>query len=390
MSSTLQIQTDPKIKGAGIHVGTVPLVVDDAGNVDGDLFEIPANKEGYSAFWKIDPGHYFILVRAEGYEDARAEVDMPHDELLTVPLTPLKESGTLDTRPHPTSLYWEFTNQGKPWQFRGYTTHTLLCSIKKGEDITPLLNEAKGYGGNTLITIGTHLSQWKKDHGFYLNPLDSGYQDLLASLFDQTAESGLRVAHAVLADVQSVSRSDQQRIWDLSSEVMKGRWNVLPRIGNEWTVNGWYPADFTRHDTGGSLDSRGSVGVNEPPFQDYWRWAEWESRRGPLYKAMDDNGAGCLELNHGYGTSGGGSVGPFRCPVVVIEPAFFNDTTPDGFGDDRWTSPDLALMMGMEIGSNSAGGGFGSSQSLICQPNGSIAAECARQFFRGLKATFLR
>jgi hypothetical protein len=74
----------------------------------------------------------------------------------------------------------------------------------------------------------------------------------------------------------------------------------------------------------------------------------------------------------------------------VIEPPFFNDTDPDGFGDGRWTSPAAALRLGLNITANCAGGAFGSTQSLVCRPNGPIAAACARAQRRGMRAGFQR
>lgn len=277
------------------------------------------------------------------------------------------------------------TEDGQPWLFAGYSAHTLIGEIAAGRDIGPLLDKAIGYGANTIITIGCHLSPWKKDHGFYYDPRQAAYQGHLAALFDQCASKGLRVAYAVLADGQGLSTSEQQGIWRRAQDVARGRWNVLLRIGNEGPENNWRPDDFSRADLGGVLQSKGSAGGDTVPYLPAWDFAEYESRRD-LPKALLD--ANCLEL--AFGGWDANPRGIRNVPIVNIEPVFFHDTEIDQYGDRRWTDPVLAYRLGLQIGSGCAGGGFGASDGLVCRPLQPRAAECARRFFAGLRAGFMR
>ncbi len=139
---------------------------------------------------------------------------------------------------------------------------------------------------------------------------------------------------------------------------------------------------------GGVLTFKGSQGIGYPSAQGEWDFGVWEPRRGPIYKAMDDAGAGALELMHGY-QGQDGYHGPFT-RLVEDEPPYFHSSTPDFYGDERWTSPKLALQLGLNIGANVAGGAFGSSLGCICQLDDPGTIECGKNFYRGLTTAFLR
>jgi len=283
------------------------------------------------------------------------------------------------------------TEAGEEWGFFGYTMHTLPTSAKNGDDLSAILADPIVLGYNVIVTIGTHLSQWKKDNGFYLDPFAPGYQEALTLMFDTCALKGLRVAHAALADCQGLNQQQIQHIWDLNVDVARGRWNVLLRVGNEDLANGYDCGTLNRpSNMGGVLCSRGSRGIDTPPHPSAWDFIEWEGRRDPMHKALDDSGSGVLELLAGYdGTHG--HVGPFSCPVIHIEPPFFHDTNPDMYGDGRWTSPADALTLGAGISLYAPGGAFGCSNGLVCRPIGNgVARECGEQFIRGLRAGFVR
>jgi hypothetical protein len=276
-------------------------------------------------------------------------------------------------------------DRGRPWPLIGYSLHLLAPMVARGDDIGPILDEVVSYGFNTIIEIACHLSPWKREHGFLYDPRRSDHKDILAHIFDAAAAKGLRVWHRALADCEGLSQSEQTRIFHDSCEVTHGRWNAINTVGNESQSNGWDPGAFSRPgDTGGVLYSRGSVNGDVVPYLDAWDIAEYESRRD-LPKGILD--ASCFEL-----TIGGWELNPhgFKVPIVDIEPAFFNDTPHDKWGDARWTDPRLARMLGGAIGATSSGGGFGASDGLECLPLQPRAAECARAFVRGLRGAFVR
>src|ERR1019366_3277751 len=63
-----------------------------------------------------------------------------------------------------------FMINGQPWPFIGYTIQTLMASIAKGEDYGAILDEAVGYGFNSIIAFGCLLGQWYHDNGFEVDP----------------------------------------------------------------------------------------------------------------------------------------------------------------------------------------------------------------------------
>lgn len=319
--------------------------------------------------------------------DGAIELRMERGESSQVPSG--GESGFIGTYQNPGNLLYGFRDDRGPWQLLGYSAHLLPVCVLKGEDIRPFIRRVKGYGANVLITIGSHLSPWKDANGYHFDPRTNEAKDALGRMFDTCADEGMRVAHAVAADFQyGLSDTDKRRIWNEQCDLMAGRWNLLARCGNESNVNGWDPSLFERRDLRGVLQSAGSTGIGNPPHQAYRDFSEWEGRRTPdsgWHKCLDDAGAGMYEQLVGYGDQHAIPV-----PTVMLEGQFFADTNPDHVGDHRETDPQRALQYGLQIGASCAGGAVGTSLGLEGKEDGPIAAECARQQLRGMRAAFLR
>lgn len=349
---------------------------------------------GAVAMEYLPAGSYKVWPFAEGYTPV-VEEDNPRNTVLVDGENPQieiamracgTEEGFLHAYDHGANLVYGFAQaNGAPWQMRGYSAHLLPVCVLKGEDIRPFIRRAQSYGANTLVTIGTHLSPWKDANGWHFDPRNHPEQDALARMFDVGAEEGIRFAHAVAADMQGLSDDDKRRIWHEQCALMDGRWNLFARCGNESNVNGWDPALFDRPNLHGVLQSAGSSGEGNPPHQQYRDFSEWEARRSPWHKALDDAGAGMFEQLLGYADQHAIPV-----PTVMIEGLFFADTDPDHVGDRRSTDPERALMLGLQIGASCAGGAVGTSLGLEGKMDGPVAAECARQQLRGMRAGFLR
>src|SRR5207244_486321 len=85
------------------------------------------------------------------------------------------------------------TDSGRPWQFRGYHVHVALNVVRDDPaKFGALVDEMIAYGGNTVVAIGNHLSQWKHDNGFALDARAAGHQDLIARYFDVCADRKVR------------------------------------------------------------------------------------------------------------------------------------------------------------------------------------------------------
>jgi hypothetical protein len=246
------------------------------------------------------------------------------------------------------------TDQGQPWQFRGYSSHYLpncAAGDPKCSSIDDVMAQIVEYGYNTIVTVGMHASPWKYANGWAFNPINRpDYFHWLGQMFDKAEDHRVRIAHAPLADMQHYG-GDKQWFWRESCAVMRGRPLVLPRKGNEDFSNGWHPDDYHFPDMGGLLLSQGSRGEGTKPkfnpFYPYLDWVEYEVIRKapkmfldlPLRQLMDGDFAGP----------------PTDCPTVNIEPMFFADTNPDHVGDERSTDPRVALEMGVMMAARAAG-----------------------------------
>jgi hypothetical protein len=272
---------------------------------------------------------------------------------------------------------------GQPWPFVGYSMHYLINQMWNGADFDRVLDEPIELGYNTIISIGLHASPWKTAHGFRCTPLEHpDYFVKLAEMFDRCAKRKIRVAHAVFADLQHMPSSfNAQWFWQQSCAVMRGRWNVIARKGNESKHNGWRENDYAYPDMGGVLCSQGSKGGEQNPHVPYLDFCEFELRRdlpkmfvdAPLRQLMDGDFAGPATNR----------------PTVSIEPIFFHHTNPDHVGDERSTDPRVALELGLLTGL-CAGGGFGASDGLDCHRLQPLARQCASEYVRGLRGAFLR
>ncbi len=349
---------------------------------------------GYANFGSITSPGITVAAFANGHAmytgyvttiDGHLVVEVPP---LVRPFDPA-QAGYLRTQGH-----GFVTEDGKPWLFAGYSAHTLISDVAKGDDqkVHALCEYMRSLGANTCWTIGTHLSQWKKDNGFYHDSRSADHPKVLARMLDLFAEHKLRVCYGLLADAQGLSRSEQQSLWLRDGQVVKDRWNVVYAKGNEDRANGWNPGELVNKlDVGRVLLSQGSRGGDQTPFSPNLDIAMWETRLTkdtPEFKVLDDAGTGSRELQAGYT----GASGPVpACPVLlIIETVIFHDTNPDQFGDFRSTDPAFALALGVNIAANCAGGSFGSTMGLIARPNGPIADACAKAWFRGMWAGFVR
>jgi hypothetical protein len=245
-----------------------------------------------------------------------------------------------------------------------------------------MLDEPIELGANVIIGIGMHCSPWKTANGWRCTPEDyPQFYTKLAEIFDKAAARGIRIAWAPLADMQHYN-GNKQLYWQHSCDVMKGRWNVLARKGNESLSNGWLESDYLfPRDMGGVLCSQGSRGEERNPVLPYLDFVEFEVKRKlpkmfldlPLRQMMDGDFRGTATNR----------------PTINIEPMFFHDTNPDHVGDSRSTDPRVALEMGLMMGP-CAGGAIGLSDGLECNRLQPHARHIAEEFFRSLKAAFVR
>jgi hypothetical protein len=359
---------------------------------------------GFCNFGHLESGGITMTVSAAGYHACnlyKQDDATPFTITLepsAAPFCDVAESGFVrpvqaPAGPWPQPVWW-YREDGRQWFMAGWNCHLLLPRLARGEDFTWLFDEMDRVGANTLQVIGTHLSQWKIDHGYHFDPHAVDYQGILARAFDLCAARKKRLLINALADCQGKSVQYKAHIWEMTLAVAKGRWNAFVGKGNEDGVNGWHIDDCRNPnpgEMGGVPVSQGNNGGGvDPPHEPFLDFIQWENRPDPRKKTYDDAGAGAWEMYEGYSGEGTFKFPACGVPVVVGESAIANDTNPDEYGDFRWTNPADYLVLGLNIGANFSGGFMGSSRSLEATPNGPGATQCFEQFFRGFWRAAIR
>lgn len=351
---------------------------------------------GFCNFGHLESGGITMAVSAAGYAGANF-YKLDDEKTFTVTLEPsaapfdvnVLERGFLGTRGN-----WMCHDDGSPFFMAGIACHCLLPRIARGEDFTWLLDYMDSVKSNTCQIIATHLSQWKIDHGYYFHPLKVDYAGILGRTFDLFASRGKRLLVNALADCQNETLATKQQIWEQTIAIAKGRWNAVLGKGNEDGVNGWAVTDLrnpTLEETGGVWVSQGNNGGGtSPPHQPFLQLVQWEARPDPRKKNFDDSGAGAWEMYDGYTLDDNSKFPPCPVPIVVGESAIANETNPDEYGDFRWTNPADYLVMGLNTGANFGGGFVSSSRLLEATPNGPIADQCVRAYFKGFWRAAIR
>lgn len=287
--------------------------------------------------------------------------------------------------------------QNNPWCLAADTMHLLLPRMLHGEDITPVLKDSYQNGSNTIVVIGMHRSNWKKQNNYEYDPGNNlsweQHWNLVDKLVGLCDSLNLRLYYRSLADVHGndvpvdLPLDKQQQAWNGLSRY-KDVWNFFATIGNEGGANGWNPNNFSRLDLGRVLQSKGSSGAGDMPYLPAWDIADFESGRELKNGLLDANG---IELRYGRWNQNPNGV---LVSTVNIEPAFFyagpserkDDRweCQDHVGDWRWSNPMIARRLGAQIGSMLAGGGFGCSEGMEGRIPSSETNNLRRAFYQGL------
>lgn len=366
--STLQLQTDPKVAGAWCHISyDVPPTVDDANNVDGDWDERATNKEGYTAFLIVAPKHTFVLVRAPGYQDALVDVQMPHDELITVPLTAGGATSGPLTRLRAQGVDL-VDGTGRRFFAKGCTDFLLYKRFLDGENIQPILNERQSLGCNCVRVFGmvASFSHWfPQEYG-------DRYYDQIQAFCDLCASFHLYVYFTVFADTQVVmpGRSTQEAHWNRVVDQLRRSENTVVEVGNELDQHG-NRIDFSPSQPGGILACCGSLGGDVPCALPAWALSDFHARRDYPSAVKD---MCVLELREGWSTYAG-----THGPIWHGE--------PQGFGPNpkRWQDPVRARELAGTARGTAAGVFFHSDNGVQSQLFDGVTHSCAVAFFDELR-----
>lgn len=367
---------------ARYHQDTIDLATHKL-RIDGDSVAMEYLPVGFMRVWPLAEGYRYTGPTGTDYRDVElVDGDNPQ---VTLELDRIWHGGQRGFLTAPIGKLDLYDDTGTPCLFAGIATHLLLNEVVARRDIRPLLEEWLEVGATSTIAIGQHLSPFKIANGYKLDPKTlPGYQDYLAEMFDVHAEMGMRCMFHIWADHQY-----QDPTWDdiahfhRCSETMRGRWNAFASKGNEYKHNGWKPERYNFPDMAGVLTTQGSGGETENPFVPYLNICLFEVTRGP--KRLYDNGAGMRQIFDGD------FEGPATQRVTLsIEPTAYNDVTPDHVGDTRETDKKVALAMAVNIAANCGGGGLTMSKPMECKRMTEGDKAIAREWFRGLRAGYVR
>src|SRR5262245_51913058 len=204
--SQLQVRDPQGVPIPGINIR----IAENAKPSDQAIFDVFTDLAGNSGwpipYWPVRDYSLYVNYANVNAAYQSASVYVTHTNDVAITLMPSETPGGsglfLTSQYDHDDQYVFATTDGQPWLFAAYSMHLLISAIHNGQDVTGVLKAARDYGANALVTIGMHLSPWKQEHGFYIDPLEDidRYQRELAQMFDLAASYNLRCGHAVLAD----------------------------------------------------------------------------------------------------------------------------------------------------------------------------------------------
>ena len=309
------------------------------------------------AMWEI----HNLLATPQWYSDT-----FPMDQPTPAVILPL---GPLHTQV--SSIFTGFMDeQNTPWIWKGMTDFLLYKRYLDGEDITPLLQERRSLGANTLrVLLMCHniAHFYPQDYAEYYTKLPQ-FSQLLASY-------GLRWEAVAFADQQNV-KVDEQAHWNQVGNTLRFQSNAFLELVNEFPQNGIDPSKFQH--PAGMLCSHGSGLADSQPAIPFWDFVGWHGRRD--MPKVTSSGEDLYYIQHGmvkefYGDG----------PAVAIhdEPMGFAEVEVPG---SRAASPILAKQIAATSAFLGAGGTFHCDdgiQSRLLRPN---QMACAKAFFNGFQS----
>jgi hypothetical protein len=267
--------------------------------------------------------------------------------------------------------FW--TVEGEPWTMAFVSSFRLFERFLRGEDVAPLLQEAREVGANGVRVFGAFDFGSPAVQRLY--PLEHGpaYYDLLPAFFELLGGYGLYAQFTVFADTaRSVPGVVQQQAHFLDvCEVLRDVPNVLlERVNENDAHENRVEAPLPK--PVGICSSFGSNGAGNDPPGPFWDYADLHAERRGDFALSTTTVHFAI---NGYGSAFPGT----RRATVNSEPPGFADMTQPG---RRTSDPRVAYRMG--LGCRWGAGGTAHSdcgvQSVLLSPT---QRACVEQFLRG-------
>jgi hypothetical protein len=269
--------------------------------------------------------------------------------------------------------FW--TLEGEPWTMAFVSSFRLFERFLRGEDVAPLLQEAREVGANGVRVFGAFDFGSPAVQRLY--PLEHGpaYYDLLPAFFELLGGYGLYAQFTVFADTaRSVPGVVQQQAHFLDvCEVLRDVPNVLlERVNENDAHENRVEAPLPK--PVGICSSFGSNGAGNDPPGPFWDYADLHAERRGDFALSTTTVHFAI---NGYGTAYPGT----RRATVNSEPPGFADMTQPG---RRTSDPRVAYRMG--LGCRWGAGGTAHSDcgvhSVLLTPT---QRACVEQFLRGVR-----
>lgn len=295
-------------------------------------------------------------------------------------------------------------DDGSPWPWRGFSSFFLYKLYLEGHDIVDLLREAVNSGANVVRVFG--MSRWM-DGGetdatqFWPQKYGEDYYTKLPTFVNLAATIGLRVELTVFADASQIMprQDDQQRHLDRLVEILKHEPSAFLEVANEPHVDRGVdvslvqprdPADLLWATGDYDMERRDVNGVADPrPRMPQGRYVTFHGKRtldGSLIEAAKEP----MFYFKGWDdrTIDGGRVRSYAIgtgvPCVHDEPMGASDQPTNRWGDERYTDPEHARLMGAGHALSGAGGTFHSERGCTSAPLSDRELACARAYFAGM------
>jgi len=273
------------------------------------------------------------------------------------------------------------TQSGASWTMAFLSAFRHYERFLRGEDITPLLAEAVALGANGGRVFGAFDYGSPQNQRLYPRE-HPDYYDRLEEFCGLFAAHGLWLQFTVFADTRrSVPTPQAQRVhWSLVCDALRRCPNVLlERVNENNQHDNWVDADLPK--PSGLCSSFGSNGGGNDPPGPFWDYADLHSeRRGDF--ALSTTTVNFTVKGY-HGENGAPSFAGTHRATVVSEPPGIADANVNG---RRTADPRICFQMGVGCATWGAGGTAHTECGVMSVLHTDIQAECARQFFAGVRS----
>lgn len=292
-------------------------------------------------------------------------------------------------------------DDGSPWRWQGFSSFFLYKHYLEGQDISDRIREAVNAGANLIRVFG--MSRYM-DGGetpetqFWPQNYGTAFYEDLPDFINLLAAYGMRCEFTVFADSSEImpGTTPQQQHLNRVVAAVRDLPSVFVEIANEPHVDTgvdlskvtvtnagdllWATGDYIleRVDHPGKPDPRGPM-----PMGRYVTYHGDRSHDGSLIE--------CAKEGHFYydgwdvTENGVRSYGQAcKRPCVNDEIMGASDQPTNRWGDERYTDPEHARIMGAGHALSSAGGTFHSENGCVSKPLNDTELKCARAYFAGM------